>query len=152
MPNEKVLDQVWEMMRARLGYTEEEFAIFRADPRNEKVLARGAEMATKTVVFEVVESTGCNSGHTVGTRFFFTAEGNLITKLAPSKVCAFVLPNMTQTLFAMQELIYAGADPNELCFKRSGCFDVGVGCGGWGHVVIEARVVDREEVAKLHNG
>jgi hypothetical protein len=24
-------------------------------------------------------------------------------------------------------------------FNRTGCFDVGVSCGGWGHVVVEMR-------------
>jgi hypothetical protein len=34
-------------------------------------------------------------------------------------------------------------DPNEMRFNRVGCFDVGVRCGGWGHIALEIRVEDR---------
>ena len=35
-------------------------------------------------------------------------------------------------------------DPNEMLFKRAGCFDVGLQCGGWGRVVMEIGVEDRK--------
>ena len=57
---------------------------------------------------------------------------------------------MGQMIYAIHELWFAGIDPNQLCFKRAGCFDVGVQCGGWGHIVLEARVMDRDEAKKLH--
>jgi hypothetical protein len=38
----------------------------------------------------------------------------------------------------------AGVDPNEMRFKKTGCFDVGVKCGGWGRIVMECRVEDRK--------
>lgn len=38
---------------------------------------------------------------------------------------------------ANSERFYAGVDPNEMKFRRSGCFDVGVQCGGWGKVIVE---------------
>jgi hypothetical protein len=34
-------------------------------------------------------------------------------------------------------------DPDSLRFRRTGCFDVGVRCGGWGHIVMEVRVQER---------
>jgi hypothetical protein len=149
MAKDAVPEGIWSVMQERLGYTDEELELFKKDPRNAKVLATGMEMAQKTIVFEVVESHGCNSQHRVGTKFFFTGDGNLITKMSPSRVCAFVMPIMTQAIFAIHELWYAGADPNELRFKRGGCFDVGVRCGGWGHVVLEASVMDREAASQL---
>jgi hypothetical protein len=149
MTKDTVPEKMWAMMKERLGYTDEELELFKNDPRNPKVLATGMEMANKTIVFEVVESDGCNSQHRVGTRFFFTGDGNLITKMNPSRVCAFVMPIMTQAIFAIHELWYAGVDPNELRFKRGGCFDVGLRCGGWGHVVLEAKVMAREEASQL---
>ena len=142
-------DPIRDAMRRHLGYTEEEFAMFEADPRNARVMATAPDMLRKTIVFEVVASEGCNSRHTVGTRFFFTGDGNLITKMAPPRICAYALPIMTQAIFGIQEIWYAGADPDSLCFKRAGCFDVGVRCGGWGHVVVEARVMDREAAVEL---
>ena len=150
MAEEKVPDQSWEMVKARLGYNDKEIELFKKDPRNAKVLKTAGDMAGKTVVFEVVDSKGCNSQHKVGTRFFFSGDGNLLTKMSPSTVCAYALPVMGQMFYAIHELWYAGIDPNRLCFKRAGCFDVGIGCGGWGRIVIEARVMDRAEAKKLH--
>jgi hypothetical protein len=37
-----------------------------------------------------------------------------------------------------------GRDPNEVMFNRTGCFDVGHACGGWGHVVLEVRAEPRD--------
>jgi hypothetical protein len=149
MAKSAVPDDIWLMMKGRLGYTDEELEQFKGDPRNAKVVATGMDMAKKTIVFDVVESHGCNSEHRVGTKFFFTGDGNLITKMNPSRICAFVMPIMTQAIFAMHELWYAGIDPNELRFKRGSCFDVGLRCGGWGQVVLEAKVMAREEAARL---
>ena len=150
MTNARVPEPLWQVMQERLGYDDEEMKLFRENPRNAEVLATGMDMAQKTIVFEVVESEGCNSEHRVGTRFFFTGDGNLLTKMGPSRICAFLAPAMAQAVFAIHELWYAGEDPNQLRFRRGGCFDVGVQCGGWGHVVIEARVLEREEAKRLH--
>ncbi|MFC2075199.1 hypothetical protein ACFLRA_02890 [Bdellovibrionota bacterium] len=150
MADTKIPDETLKMMKDHLGYNDEEIEIFKKNPRNAKVLAQAADMMNKTIVFEVIEAHGCNSQHKVGTKFYFSGDGNLISKMAPSKVCAFVLPGMTSIIYAMQELWYAGVDPNEIAFNRTGCFDVGVGCGGWGHVVYEGKVMDREEAAELH--
>ncbi len=150
MSEEKVPDQIWDMMKARLGYSDAEIELFKKDPRNAKVMKTAGDMAGSTVVFEVVDSKGCNSQHKVGTRFYFSGDGNLLTKMSPSKVCGFALTVMGQMMYAIHELWYAGIDANQLCFKRAGCFDVGVQCGGWGHIVIEAKVMDREEAKKLY--
>ena len=149
MSTNEVPEQVWALMKSRLGYNDEELELFKSDPRNAKVLSIAPEMMNKTIVFQVVRSCGCNSQHHSGDRFFFTGDGNLITKMAPSKVCAFLLPIMGQMIYGIHELWYAGVDPNKLTFKRGGCFDVGVKCGGWGNVVIEACVMDRDEAAAL---
>jgi hypothetical protein len=38
---------------------------------------------------------------------------------------------------AANEMTYAGHSPNEMVFRRAGCYDVGLRCGGWGHIVLE---------------
>ena len=58
-----------------------------------------------------------------------------------------VLIAPSSMIFAANELFYAGVDPNEMRFKRAGCFDVGVQCGGWGRVVLELSVADRKEIS-----
>ncbi len=152
MSTPEVPAQIWEMIQQRLGYSDEELAQFKSNPRNALVMNTAPQMMTHTIVFEVVESCGCNSQHQVGSRFFFSGDGNLLTRMAPSKVCAFLLPLMGQMIYGIHELWYAGVDPNELAFKRAGCFDVGVQCGGWGRVIVEARVMDRDAAKELAAG
>lgn len=133
----------WNTMRYHLGYTDEEMITFRKNPRNEDVLSKAPLLLNKTIVIEVVESHGCNSQHKVGDRFYFDGAGNLLTKLCPKKICIYALSAVEMLIFASNELLYAGVDPNEMRFKRTGCFDVGVHCGGWGHIVMEIKIEDR---------
>jgi uncharacterized repeat protein (TIGR04076 family) len=139
----EISQEIWDMMQKHLGYTDEEMKLFREDPRNEHVMAAAPALMNKTIVFEVVKSHGCNSRHQVGDRFVFDGAGNLISKLSPKRMCVYALNAMAAPVFAMNELFYAGADPNRMRFKRTSCFDVGIGCGGWGQVVLEMRVTDR---------
>jgi len=136
----------WKVAQSHLGYTDEEMKAFRGNPRNEDVLSKAPALLDKTIVIEVVESQGCNSQHQVGDKFYFDGAGNLLTKRCPKKVCIYALSAATSMIFASNELLYAGVDPNEMRFKRAACFDVGVQCGGWGRVVLELSVRDRKAV------
>ena len=53
------------------------------------------------------------------------------------------MPNITLLINAFFENLINGRDPSEVMFNRTGCFDVGSKCGGWGHVQLEMRVKDR---------
>ena len=141
----EVDERIWKLMQKRLGYNDEEMALFRADPRNADILSKGADLASKLIVLEVVESHGCNSRHKVGDRFYFDSAGNLLTNRCPEKVCGYSLNAALMLVFAAGEMILAGVAPNEIRFKRAGCFDVGLECGGWGRIVLELRVEDRDE-------
>jgi len=136
----------WTFMQKQLRYTDEEMALFRSNPRNEDVLSKAPALLNKTIVIEVVESSGCNSQHAVGDKFYFDGGGNLLTKRCPKKVCIYALNAASTMIFTANELFYAGVDPNEMRFKRAACFDVGVQCGGWGRIVLELHFVDREKV------
>jgi uncharacterized repeat protein (TIGR04076 family) len=140
----KVDESVWNAFQKHVGYTNEEMKEFRGNPRNEDVLSKGPALMNKTIVVEVVKSHGCNSQHKEGDKFYFDGAGNLITKLCPKRVCIYALSALHFLVFASNELFYAGADPNDMRFKRAGCFDVGVKCGGWGNIVMEIRVEDRK--------
>jgi len=141
----KLDENAWKMFQQHLGYTDEEMAKFRADQRNADVLAKAPELMSKTIVAEVVESHGCNSQHKVGDKFCLDGVGNLISKLCPKTMCIYAVSALKPAVFAVNELVYAGVDPNEMRFKRTGCFDVGVECGGWGRIVMEIRVEDRNK-------
>jgi len=41
-------------------------------------------------------------------------------------------------------MFYAGLDPNEMLFKRGGCADIGLKCGGWGKIILEFKMEDRK--------
>jgi uncharacterized repeat protein (TIGR04076 family) len=140
----EITQEIWDMMQKHLSYTDEEMKLFRADPKNEHVMKLAPALMNKTIVFEVVKSRGCNSQHKVGDKFYFDGAGNLISKLSPKRMCVYALNCMAAPTFAMNELFYAGIDPNEMRFKRASCFDVGVSCGGWGQIVMEMRVEDRK--------
>jgi uncharacterized repeat protein (TIGR04076 family) len=134
----------WRFMQAHLGYSDEQMKKFRQNPRNAQVLAKGRELMNKTIVVKVVESKNCNSHHKVGDKFYFDGAGNLLTKKSPKRICIYALAQLPQLIFTANELVYAGVDPNEMRFKRVGCFDVGVDCGGWGHIAMEIQVEERQ--------
>jgi uncharacterized repeat protein (TIGR04076 family) len=133
----KMLTQ--KVLRKRLGYTGEEMQRFRENPRNEELVVKIPELMKKTLVLEVVQSHGCNSGHRAGDRFIFDAFGNLDTRRCPDHVCAFLIGNVQHLLYAAMELLIAGADPNRMVFNRGSCVDVGLECNGWGRVVVEIK-------------
>ena len=141
----KASEDVWKFYQKHLGYTDDEMKTFRQNPRNEDVISKAPALMKKTIVIEVVDSHGCNSQHKVGDQFYFDGSGNLLTKLCPKRICFGALNSMPPMIFMAHELFYAGIDPNEMRFKRVGCVDVGLPCGGWGRVVMEIRVEDREK-------
>ena len=136
----------WGMIKQHLGYADDEMRLFKKDPRNEDILSKAPALMRKTIVVEVVESHGCNSRHRVGDKLYFDGAGNLLTKLCPNKVCVYALNAASSMIFAAGELFYAGVDPNQMRFKRAGCFDVGIQCGGWGRIVLELKMVDRKDL------
>lgn len=140
----KVDEATWKIVKDHLGYTDEELALFRSNPKNADIIAKIPALMGKTIVAEVVASHGCNSRHQVGDRFYFDSAGNLLTKLNPKRICIHALSVLSTPIFVVNELSFAGVDPNEMRFNRVGCFDVGVRCGGWGHIVLEVKVEERE--------
>ena len=144
----KLDERAWKGVQERLGYNDEEMKKFRENPRNEDVIAKASALMKKTIVAKVVESHGCNSQHKVGDKFYFDGSGNLLTKLCPNRICIYALHSIAVLIFTSNELFYAGVDPNEMRFKRAGCFDVGVQCEGWGHIVMELSIEDRDKISK----
>jgi uncharacterized repeat protein (TIGR04076 family) len=138
----KVIEDVWKFYQQHLGYSDDEMEKFRENSRNEDIVSKAPALINKTIVVEVVDSQGCgcNSQHKVGDKFYFDGAGNLLTELCPKIICF-------GALHSIRELLYGGMDPNEMRFKQIGCVDVGVNCGGWGHIVMEIRVEERKRVS-----
>ena len=137
-------ETMWQFMQEHLGYSDEEMAIFRDNPKMADIVAKAPELMQKTIVVEVIESHGCNSRHHVGDKFYFDGAGNLITKMNPKRICVHALSALSAPVVVANELFYAGVDPNDMRLNKVGCFDVGVRCGGWGHIAMEVTVRDRE--------
>jgi len=137
-------DALGEIIKKRLMLDGEELAAVLQNPKYQKLFENAAKGAQYQLVAEVVASKGCHSGHTVGQRIVFDSAGNLMTREAPKRVCAFLMPNLTVMINAFFENLMNGRDPNEVMFNRTGCFDVGPLCGGWGHVQVEMRAELKE--------
>jgi uncharacterized repeat protein (TIGR04076 family) len=137
-------ETTWQFMQEHLGYSDEEMKLFRDNPKMADIVEKAPELMQKTIVAEVIESHGCNSRHQVGDKFFFDGAGNLLTKLNPKRICVHALSVLSAPVVVANELFYAGVDPNDMRLNKVGCFDVGVRCGGWGHIAMEVKVQDRE--------
>lgn len=131
--------QLAGIIRQRLGLEDQEFSLVCENPRFQRLFENALKGMRYRLVAEVVASKGCNSGHRVGQKLFFDSAGNLLTRECPELVCSFLMPNLTVLINAFFENLMNGRDPNEVMFNRTGCFDVGHACGGWGHVTVEMR-------------
>ena len=132
-----------EIIKQRLGLEGDELAAVLENPKYQRLFDNAAKGSRYRLVAEVVASKGCHSGHVVGQRIVFDSAGNLLTKKSPPRICAFLMPNLTVLINAFFENLMNGRDPNEVIFNRTGCFDVGPLCGGWGHVQVEMKAVLR---------
>jgi uncharacterized repeat protein (TIGR04076 family) len=132
-------------LQKHFEYTDDEMKLFLENPRNVDVLSKAHLFTSKTIVFEVVDSHGCNSQHKKGDKLCFDGAGNLLTKRSPDRVCIYALNAASGLIFAAGELLMAGVDPNEMRFRQTGCFDVGVKCGGWGRIIMEMKVEERKK-------
>ena len=120
--------------------------LFKENPRNEEVLSKATALMNKTIIAEVIESHGCNSQHNVGDKFYLDGAGNLISNRCPKRMCIFMMSSLAALVFGAHELFYAGIDPNDMRFNKAGCNDVGVRCGGWGHIAVALRVEERKKL------
>ena len=138
---EKKMDKehLERIIQKRLDLPDHEFQIIRDNPKYQRLFANAIQGSRYRLVAEVVESKGCHSRHVVGQRLIFDSSGNLLTEQSPKRICAFLLPNLVVLINAFFENLMNGRDPNEIMFNRTGCFDVGPACGGWGHVVVEMK-------------
>jgi hypothetical protein len=132
-------DTLVKIIKKRLALEGEELAAVLENPKFQRMFENVAKGPRYRLVAEVMASKGCHSGHVVGQKIVFDSAGNLMTQESPDRVCAFLMPNLTVMINAFFENLVNGRDPNEVMFTRTGCFDVGPMCGGWGHVQVEMR-------------
>lgn len=133
----------WEAFRKSIGYTPEELEAFRSRPNNVYVVENAHRLDRWVIVAEVIESHGCAAGHKVGDRLYFSPHGVLETEKGPSRICVQAIPALASAVAVFQERIIAGLSPDPYLFRQVGCVDVGVACGGWGHIAFRLYAVPR---------
>jgi hypothetical protein len=136
-------EQMEKIIQGRLQLDDAEFQAIKDKPKFQRLFQNAMKGARYRLVAEIVESKGCHTGHSKGQKLIFDSAGNLLTKECPERICAFLMPNLTVLINAFFENLMNGRDPNEVMFNRTGCFDVGPACGGWGHVLVEMRAESR---------
>jgi hypothetical protein len=130
-------NQIAEIIRKRLKLEDQEWARIEKNPKFQRLFENAVKASSYRLVAEVIESKGCHTGHVVGQKLIFDNSGNLLSKENPDRICSFLMPNLTVLINAFFENMMNGRDPNEVMFNRTGCFDTGPMCGGWGHVVVK---------------
>ena len=134
----------WEAFRQSLGYSPEELVAFRSHANNEFVAENAGRLNEWLIVAEVVESHGCAAGHKIGDKLYFSPHGVLEAEKGPSRICVQAIPALASAVAVFQERIIAGLTPEPYLFKRVGCVDVGVACGGWGHIAFNLYAIPRD--------
>jgi hypothetical protein len=134
----------WAAFQREMGYSDEELALFRANPKAVHLLERVEQMAAWDVIAEVMEAPGCGS-HRPGDRIVLSPLGVLRAHESPETVCIHALPPLSVAVAVIQERLCSDLDPEPYLFDRVSCLDVGVRCGGWGQAVFKIYPVRRGE-------
>ena len=127
-------------IRGILGYTDAQWETWKANPRNLKIAGNLENFQKHKLVAQVTSSHGCAAGHKVGDRIVFGADGTLLCKESPERVCFGVLSPLNPYLLLVLDKIANGEDPTQIAFNKVHCTDVGVDNGGWGEVIVEMKV------------
>ena len=141
MADETTLNFFKEM----LGYTEAQWETWKSNPRNLKIVENAQEIPKYKLIAEVTNSYGCAAGHKVGDKIVFDGAGCLLCKESPEKIGFGLLSPMSPMAGVVLDKICLGEDPTLMAFNSVHCVDVGVDRGGWGEVVVQAKVEKTQE-------
>jgi uncharacterized repeat protein (TIGR04076 family) len=145
------IERRWKKFQEMQGYSDEEIAIYKSNPRYAKAMEKASKFLTHNIIVEVVEAHNCNAGHKVGDRFVLTGNGYLIRDENPKLMCIHALGALMPFVYAMWERFYEDLDPAGLLFTTFHCPDVGCKRGGWGELIMRmyAEEVPKEKRIKM---
>lgn len=129
----------WEKFQKNMGYTDEQLAEFKADPRRRKAAEALAEANRRTVVARVVASHGCAAGYQIGDTIEVSAAGLIKGGSRPN--CIYAVAPMTLHAVMAHDRIADGRDPGEMWWNAFSCQDCGFCAGGWGQVSFNIEVI-----------
>ncbi|MEW6265377.1 MAG: hypothetical protein AB1641_20055 [Thermodesulfobacteriota bacterium] len=138
-------EEIIQRYARRVGYTDRELERFHEGGHRIRQVSRLSQAAPKySIQAEVVSSRNCNSGHLAGQTFLLDVDGNFITKLCPSRMCVYLISQLTIPVALINERLSEALEPNDFHFMRHvRCPDSGVQCLGYGEVMLQVRVVPR---------
>ncbi len=133
-------ENVLELMKQSMGYTDEEWERWKKIPRNMEIAERMPDFMKYRLVAEVIKSHGCAAMHKPGDKFYFNASGVLLCKKGVSNICAGALMPVLPFAWGVLDKIAMGQDPTKIAFQNVRCLDVGFDNGGWGEILMEVKV------------
>ncbi len=131
--------RVWQHFQEVMGYTDAELAKFKSNPKFVHMMNTPA-FRTHKIKAEVISSHGCVCQHKVGQQLVMNGNGAFLRDECPPIMCVFLVSQLACVVSALYERFAAGLDPNGLLIDTVSCSDVGLECGGWGHVLLKVRV------------
>lgn len=132
----------WKAFQKRLGYSDEELAIFRADPRRAEAAKKifSPAIVGKNLVVEVTESHGCSVKLRPGDKLVFKNLSQLDLARSTANWCAHAMGPIPQFASLTQDRFVAGLPIDDMVYNHFTCGDCGVRRGGWGQVVMKGYV------------
>ena len=136
------IERRWKKVQEHLGFTDEEIAVFRSNPKNVRAMERAPLFATHNMLIEVIEARNCAAGYKVGDKFYVDSEGCLISDQSPPRICVAALWAFKPLVDRMWEAFFNNA--TEILHDTVRCPDVGVHRGGTGEVTMRIYAVSRK--------
>jgi hypothetical protein len=140
-------DEIVKRYSQRVGYSDEEIDRFCEGGHRIRQINRLFEAAPLySIEAEVLNARHCNSGYKPGDKFVLDVDGNFISKLCPKRLCVYLISQLTIPVALINERLSEGLNPSDFHFMRYvKCPDSGVECMGYGEVMLEVKVVPRQQ-------
>ena len=145
MENEKTIkiEKRWQKAQKTLGFTDDEMALFRSNPKNVKAMEESPHFATHIMAIEVTEAKNCSAGYQPGDTFYVDTEGCLIKDKSPDRICVGALWAFKPLVDRMWEAFFHNT--TEVLHDTVRCPDVGIHHGGTGEVTMKIRAIPRKK-------
>jgi len=135
--------EIPELMLQMLEYTDEE--IKGLTKKQRELLC--VDLYNYKMIAEVVKASNCGYKPKIGDRYVFAPGGTIIPEECTWPICVWALAPMLPFFYMYYDRIRAGLDPNDCYMENIKCADIGVGCGGFGEIVLKIsyKKIDEEE-------
>ena len=137
MAKEKISPEDMEHAKKRLGATEEQ--VRNLTDTQWRILKSAPLRHQYRMVAEVIQVTDCcTAEHKVGQKYVFAPGGFLLPEQCTvTNLCLWAMPPMLNFIYMVYDRLAEGLDPTPRGYDRAQCYDVGLGCGGYGRVVFK---------------